>query len=217
MKRILPAVLLAILFHVFLFLLDPGWFTKKTGEIKKPAITVTMSYKKKLKPPPVKKPPKEIKKKVKVIKKIKTPDLVKVEKQVLKPEPIKNEIIEEKAETVEEEIVVEEVVTTEKVQEIVEEPVSMIITEAVPLYKVNPEPGYPKRAKKRGFEGTVILSVLVNKKGAVDNIWIFESCGYKSLDNAALKAVKGWIFEPGRRRDETVEMWVEVPVRFELK
>ena len=59
--------------------------------------------------------------------------------------------------------------------------------------------------------------MLVNKEGTVDDLWLFESCGYKVLDNAAIKAVKDWIFEPGRRGDEPVEMWVEVPVVFRLE
>jgi protein TonB len=42
-------------------------------------------------------------------------------------------------------------------------------------------------ARKRGYQGTVILSVLVNREGRVDNLWVFESSGYNILDNAALR------------------------------
>ena len=42
-----------------------------------------------------------------------------------------------------------------------EESGSEVIYEAEPLYKMNPEPPYPKMARKRGYQGTVILSVLV--------------------------------------------------------
>ena len=222
MKRILPAILIATLFHVALFALDPGLLKKKSGKIQKPAITVTMSYRKKPEPPPpVKKPPEiKKKKKIKVVEKVKKPDPVKVKEPLPEPELIiKEETVEDKIEVVEE--VVEpdpiEVEDAEQIESVTEEVVSVVVTEAMPLYKVNPQPRYPKMAKKRGYQGTVLLSVLVNKDGTVDDLWLFESCGYKILDNAAIKAVKDWIFEPGRRGDEPVEMWVEVPVVFKLK
>ena len=88
---------------------------------------------------------------------------------------------------------------------------------AVPLYKVNPPPRYPAAARRRGQQGTVVLSVHVDEHGRVSNLWLFESSGHISLDTAALQAVKDWIFEPGMQGGSTVAMWVNVPVRFELK
>lgn len=223
MRRILPAILIAIFFHVSLFSLNPGLFTKTPGKIKKPAITVTMSYKKKpVAPPPVEKPPPKKRKKKEVVKKVKKPAPIKKNKPILEPEPEKKEeIIEEKLEVVEEDTVsdpvIVEVDNAEESATTLEEVVSVGIIEAEPLYRENPEPRYPRMARKRGHEGTVILSVLVSKDGKVTNLWVFESCGYKILDNAALKAVADWTFEPGRQGDDAVEMWVQVPVRFELK
>lgn len=222
MKRIFPAVLIAILFHAALFALDPGLLIKKTGKIKKPAVTVTMSYRKKpAPPPPVKKPPEvKKKKKVKVVKKVKKPAPVKSKEPVPEPEPIKEqEIVEDKIE-IEEEVIETEPVEVEDNEEyasVAEESVSVVVTEAIPLYRTNPEPRYPRMARKRGYQGTVLLSVHVNKEGGVDDLWLFESCGYKILDNAAIKAVKDWTFEPGRQGNEPVDMWVEVPVVFRLE
>jgi len=42
-------------------------------------------------------------------------------------------------------------------------------------------------------------------------------CPYKSLDTAALAAVKTWQFEPGTINGNPKEMWVKIPVKFELK
>jgi len=88
---------------------------------------------------------------------------------------------------------------------------------AVPLYKVNPLPRYPAAARRRGAQGTAVLSVHVDEHGRVSNLWLFESSGHRALDTAALQAVKDWIFEPGMQGGSTVAMWVNVPVRFELK
>ncbi|MBC8179210.1 MAG: energy transducer TonB [Desulfobacteraceae bacterium] len=91
------------------------------------------------------------------------------------------------------------------------------VREATPAYKDNPRPGYPKRARRRGYEGTVVLEVLVDTDGRVKELRVLKSSGHRVLDKAALKSVNGWLFEPGMVGDEKVDMWVRVPVRFELR
>jgi protein TonB len=92
-----------------------------------------------------------------------------------------------------------------------------IIHEAIPIYRSNPSPKYPRIARMRGFQGNVLLDVLVNKNGKVNDLKIFKSSGYPILDKAATSSVKHWLFEPGLIGDEKVDMWVRVPIRFELK
>ena len=92
-----------------------------------------------------------------------------------------------------------------------------MIHEAIPLYDRNPPPRYPQQARKRGFQGTVILKVLVGKDGRVADIRLQESSGHSILDNIALETVRGWAFTPGRRGEDPVEMWIRVPMLFELK
>ncbi|MGW8324875.1 MAG: energy transducer TonB, partial [Desulfobacterales bacterium] len=91
------------------------------------------------------------------------------------------------------------------------------IHEAIPIYRSNPSPKYPRIARIRGYQGNVLLDVLVNKDGKVHDLKIFKSSGYPLLDNAATSTVKHWLFEPGMIGDEKVDMWVRVPIRFELK
>lgn len=94
---------------------------------------------------------------------------------------------------------------------------SMIERDATPLYRRNPAPGYPMIGRKRGYQGTVILEVLVNREGRVGDLRVVASSGYSVLDQAALASVKTWIFEPGMRAGKKVDMWVKVPVRFRLE
>jgi protein TonB len=92
-----------------------------------------------------------------------------------------------------------------------------VIRKAVPLYERNPSPPYPPRAKKLGMEGTVTLRVLVGENGEALEVQVEQGSGFALLDYAALGAVKKWQFVPGFENGRPVAMWVQVPVRFELR
>ena len=90
-------------------------------------------------------------------------------------------------------------------------------TQAIPKYKINPNISYPRIAKRKGYQGKVLLLVLVSKTGAAKKVLISKSSGHKLLDKAARKAVSQWQFYPGTKDGKPVEMSVEVPIRFDLK
>lgn len=96
-------------------------------------------------------------------------------------------------------------------------PAPVPIREAKPRYRDNPPPPYPILARKRGYQGTVILDVFIDKDGRVADMKLFSSSGYAILDRAARNTVENWLFEPGLQGNEKIEMWVKVPVRFQLK
>jgi len=92
-----------------------------------------------------------------------------------------------------------------------------VLQEAEPLYRKNPRPGYPRLARRRGYQGIVILEVLVRRDGTPGKVRMFQSSGYRILDKAAIKAVKKWSFSPGLENGNPVDMWVRIPIRFELE
>ncbi len=87
---------------------------------------------------------------------------------------------------------------------------------AIPLYLKNPRPEYPELARRRRFQGTVLLEVLVKKDGRPGDVKISRSSGHPSLDRAALAAVKKWVFKPGSKNGKAMEMRVKIPIRFQL-
>jgi periplasmic protein TonB len=89
--------------------------------------------------------------------------------------------------------------------------------QAVPLYLKNPPPEYPPAARRRGYEGTIMMEVFVDREGKVQDLRLLRSSGYDMLDRAAMRAVKGWRFAPARQGEENVDMWVTVPLTFRLK
>jgi protein TonB len=98
------------------------------------------------------------------------------------------------------------------------EPVEKVkILPADPRYSENPPPPYPPIARRRGYEGVVMLSVQVLADGTVGELKIKDTSGHSMLDRAAVKAVRRWKFKPAFRGNVPIPMWVDVPVRFVIK
>lgn len=96
-------------------------------------------------------------------------------------------------------------------------PAAHVIQKVRPFYRKHPAPKYPRIARIRGYQGNVVLEVLVESNGNVADLRVVSSSGYPILDKAAEAAVKNWLFEPGLIGKEKVAMWVRIPIRFELK
>ena len=80
----------------------------------------------------------------------------------------------------------------------------------------NPYPQYPNRARRRGLEGGLILRVTVNIRGKPSAIEVIKTSGHKILDNAAVKAVRNWQFQPAKKGEKPVKASVNLPVKFRL-
>lgn len=74
------------------------------------------------------------------------------------------------------------------------------------------QPTYPEMAREANVQGRVVLHVLVGKDGRVKNVKVMRSV--TMLDQAAVDAVKKWVFKPALSNNKPVAVWVEVPVDF---
>lgn len=83
-------------------------------------------------------------------------------------------------------------------------------------YLNNPEPEYPRMAKRAGEEGRVLLKVLVSAEGLADTVSLEKSSGSERLDKAAIEAVRGWKFVPARKGSQALSAYVMVPINFSL-
>lgn len=84
-------------------------------------------------------------------------------------------------------------------------------------YGSNPPPPYPSTARRRGWEGEVLLLINVTARGEVSQITVSRSSGYQILDQTALKAVYRWEFQAAERNGQAVAGQVMVPIRFSIK
>ena len=87
---------------------------------------------------------------------------------------------------------------------------------AYPDYRINPKPRYPMIARRKGYEGVVLLRVWVLDNGRVGRVELERSSSHKVLDDSALDAVKDWIFIPGKKDGVPISSWVTVPIKFQL-
>lgn len=88
---------------------------------------------------------------------------------------------------------------------------------AIPKGGRQVQPRYPTSARRLGIQGTTVLRVFVAGDGRVTEIAVERTAGHADLDEAAAEAVRRWRFEPARRGDEPVSMWVLLPVEFRLR
>lgn len=86
-----------------------------------------------------------------------------------------------------------------------------------PKYGENPKPLYPREARKKGYEGEVLLRVEVLSNGQVGQIEVKSSSGYESLDRSAITAVKQWKFIPAKKGENPIPFWVSIPIKFQLR
>jgi len=81
------------------------------------------------------------------------------------------------------------------------------------LNKVNPV--YPELARKAGVMGMVVVKVLINTNGDIEDAIIMKSI--PMLDSAALNAAKKFKFKPGKQRDRFVKVWMQIPFQFKMR
>ena len=75
---------------------------------------------------------------------------------------------------------------------------------------------YPALLRDAGIGGAPVLWLHINQSGAVDATRIHESSGYEALDEAARDVARAMQFTPARNRDDVVDAWVQIPIRFRV-
>nr|WP_211091965.1 energy transducer TonB [Vibrio agarilyticus] len=86
-----------------------------------------------------------------------------------------------------------------------------------PKFLVRPQaPTYPRVAKRKGMQGTVLIEVWLDKHGTQAKQLVLKSSGFDVLDTAALTAVKKWRFSAHRVNGIATQHRVRIPVRFNL-
>lgn len=80
------------------------------------------------------------------------------------------------------------------------------------------DPHYPETARQAGIEGTVMLKIQILEDGRPGSIAISRSSGHEALDEAAVTAVRQWLFVPAKNRDSgyAIQCYIIKPISFRL-
>ena len=87
------------------------------------------------------------------------------------------------------------------------------VTNPKPIYR--PEPQYSEEARKAKWQGSVLLSLVVDENGKPVQIKVIRPLGL-GLDEKAIEAVSQWKFEPGKKDGKPVAVAAQIEVTFRL-
>jgi protein TonB len=81
---------------------------------------------------------------------------------------------------------------------------------------IHPQPVYPAIAKSARIQGTVVLQAIIGKDGTVQNLKMISAAS-PLLVQAAMDAVKKWVYRPTTLNGEAVDVITEITVNFTLQ
>ncbi len=78
------------------------------------------------------------------------------------------------------------------------------------------EPVYPWDARIDGIEGMVTVEMLVDSNGFVQEANVLSLMGPDSFGDAALEAVRQFLFEPPTENGQPTHIWVRLRIKFRI-
>jgi protein TonB len=83
-----------------------------------------------------------------------------------------------------------------------------------PRVVYQPAPIYPPELARKNMQGTVYILFIVDRAGRTRDLKVQKST-HPAFNGPALKAVKQWKFEPGKRKGQPVQFRMRVPITFQ--
>jgi periplasmic protein TonB len=75
---------------------------------------------------------------------------------------------------------------------------------------------YPAVLRDAGIGGAPVLWLYIGTDGSVQRTQVNQSSGFEALDAAAANVATAMRFTPAQNRDQTVAVWVQIPIRFQV-
>ena len=75
---------------------------------------------------------------------------------------------------------------------------------------------YPSILRDSGIGGTVEVWFFISEEGRVLDSRVSQSSGQVQFDEAALKVADVVRFSPALNRDQTVQVWIQLPITFQV-
>jgi protein TonB len=75
---------------------------------------------------------------------------------------------------------------------------------------------YPAVLRDAGIGGAPVLWLYIGTDGSVQRTQVNQTSGFEALDAAAANVAEVMRFTPAQNRDQTVAVWVQIPIRFQV-
>jgi TonB family protein len=76
---------------------------------------------------------------------------------------------------------------------------------------------YPSILRDAGIGGQVVVWFFISETGQVLDRRVSQSSGHTQLDEAALSVASVYRFSPALNRDQTVQVWIQLPITFQVQ
>ena len=100
--------------------------------------------------------------------------------------------------------------------------ISISVTSGAPRDITSPKlvsstlPEYPAALRRRGVEGRIVLELDLDRRGRIEDVRVLRS-DIRELNEATLAALREWVFQPARRRSESISFSFRLTLRFYLE
>jgi periplasmic protein TonB len=76
-----------------------------------------------------------------------------------------------------------------------------------------PPPKYPTELKREGVSGMVVVNMVIDTDGSVQEVTVSKST-HIEFERPAIDAVKGWKFKPAKKDGAAIRSRVALPLKF---
>jgi protein TonB len=72
------------------------------------------------------------------------------------------------------------------------------------------------QARQMKLQGTVVLKVLVDERGVVEQVVVVSGIAGADLNDSAVKAARQWTYRPATKDGVPVKVWTTEQVTFKI-
>jgi TonB family protein len=94
--------------------------------------------------------------------------------------------------------------------------VSLDEVDAPPVVLSRKLPTYSRIARERRISGTVVMNVLINERGTVDEVVLVTGVVGADVNDSAIRAAKTWTYHPATKTGVPVKVWKTEQLIFKL-
>jgi TonB family protein len=88
--------------------------------------------------------------------------------------------------------------------------------DTMPVALSHRSPVYSLQARQMRLSGTVVMNVLVNERGTVDQVVLVSGVSGADVTEAAIRAAESWTYRPATKNGVPVKVWKSEQVVFKL-